>query len=331
MLSLVFAVVMLVSSFPGTSFAAIKQGELDTYLTELQWTEAELDTYLWEYYDLQISDFETMEELKEFLGPIITEESLQELLDTYGLTRQELDAILSEYGETVADYTFIEDIEFFLIEETVDINFDELFQEFGLTEDELNRLFLHMESLDFESMEASMDALYARLMAFEDFETATELSAEQIAELLSIMQEMLDLFEMEAKFFLVTSGEEKAVTLADLLQMTDAEGYDLRVELYNFQGEFLADFILTGNMFGSDLLKETAKDLPAVEQAAESKSTADKPAVKKQENAAESVVKTVKGGKLPDTDGGYLTNMLIGLSVMGFGVWAIRRSRRQGA
>ncbi|SDZ97436.1 processed acidic surface protein [Thalassobacillus cyri] len=331
LLSLVFAVVMIVSSFPGHSFAAINQGELDRYLTEIQWTEEELETYLWEYYDLVINDFEAIEELKEFLGPIITEESLQELLDTYGLTREELDEILADYGETVDDYTFIDDIEFFLIEETIDFNYEGVFNEFGLTEDELDRLFVHLESLDSEAMKAKLDTLYDRLMAFEDFESATELTAGQIAELLSIMQEMLDLFKMDAKLFLVTSGEEKVVTLADLLQMTEAEGYDLRVELYNLQGEFLADFILTGEMFGSELLKETAKDLPAVEQVAESKQSADKPAVKKQESASAAVAKTVKGGELPDTDGGYLLNMLIGLGTMGIGVWAVRRFRNQGA
>ncbi|MFD1021090.1 processed acidic surface protein [Thalassobacillus hwangdonensis] len=322
LLLLGFAVVLMLSSFPVTSFAAIDQGELDAYLTELQWTEEELDTYLWENYDLQLNDFESMAELEDFLGPIITDESLQELLDTYGLTRQELDDILAEYGEAVEDYTFIDDIEFYLIEEMVDIDYEDLFSEFGLTEEELERVFLHLESLDITAMEAELDGLYERLMAFEEFESATELTAEQIAELLSIMQRLLALFEMDAEFFLVKDGGEEAISLADLLKMTEVEGFDLKVVLYNLQGEFLADFILTGEMFGSDLIKETAEDLPVVEKVAETKQAADKPAA---------VAKTVKGGKLPDTNGGYLANMLLGLGAMGFGFLAFRHFRRQGA
>ncbi|WLR47284.1 processed acidic surface protein [Halobacillus litoralis] len=328
---LFLTVVMLVCSFPGAGFAAVKESDLEVYLSELRWTEAELETYLWEYYDLKLRDFDSLEELKDFLGPVITEESLQQLLDDYGLTRQQLDDILAEYGETVEDYTFIDDIEFYLIEETIDIDYEDMFSDFGLSDEELDRLFLHLESLDDEAIEGRLGGLYERLMAFEEFESATELSAGQIAELLSIMQEMLDLFEIDATFFLVKSGEEMPVTLADLIQMTDGGGYDLKIVLHNLQGEFLADFILTNEMFGSELLQETAKDLPTVEQAVTAQQAADKPEAKTGGSAPEGVEKTVKGERLPVTSGEYLSKVFAGLSVMGIGAWFVLYFRRQGA
>ncbi|MDZ5711413.1 processed acidic surface protein [Jeotgalibacillus haloalkalitolerans] len=317
-------------------FYIIDRAELDAYLAEIQWTEDELDTYLWEYYGYRISDFISFEELEDFLGPVITEESLQELLDAYGLTREELDEILALYGETVEDYTFIDDIEFYILEELYyeeDYYYDDLFSEFGLTEEELDRLFTHLDTLDFAAIEARLDAVYNRLMALEEFESATELSAEQIAELLSIMQELLDIFEMDATFTLVKSGEEKSISLAELISMTSIEDYDLVISLFSKQGEFLADFILTNEMFGSDLIKETAEDLPVVEEAVETKKE-----VKAQETAKETAVtgtaavtKTVKGEKLPYTGANYLAKVLLGLSVLAMGIWAVRRYRRQEA
>lgn len=334
LLSVVFAMLLVVSSFPVSGLAAVDQVELDTYLAQIQWTEDELDTYLWEYYGYRISDFESFEELEYFLGPVMTEESLQELLDAYELTREELDEIMALYGETVADYLFIDDIEFYIIEELngyeEDYYYDDLFAEFGLTEEELDRLFTHLETLDFEAIEARLDAVYERLMAFEEFESATELSAEQIAELLSIMQEMLDIFEMDAIFTLVKSGEERSISLSELISMTNIEDYNLVISLFNKQGKFLADFILTNEMFGSELIQETAGDLPVVEKAVETKKEVKAQAQETVTGTA-AITKTVKGEKLPYTGANYLANVLLGLSALVMGVWAVRRYRRQEA
>ena len=84
--------------------------------------------------------------------------------------------------------------------------------------------------------------------------------------------------------------------------MTSTDGYGLLIELYNKQGEFLADLLFTADMFGSDLLQETGKDLKELEKVIVKKDT-DKP-----------VKKTEKGAKLPKTASSYLTNTAAGLA-----------------
>ncbi len=209
--------------------------------------------------------------------------------------------------------------------------------ELGLTSEELNRIEAHFTSLEDElSNEATLnrlDQLGERLAAFEDFDTATELSADQIAELMSIYKEMLSIFHLDAKFALVQGGNERPLSLTDLINLEELKNASLKISLYTTDGKFLADMVITGDMFNSDIITDTGKEVEKSAEAVAKPAQAQKPAVekkqepvKKQTNGA--VQKTVKGGKLPETASNYVTNTLIGLVLVAAGFVLFRKVRR---
>jgi len=65
----------------------------------------------------------------------------------------------------------------------------------------------------------------------------------------------------------------------------------LLIELYNQEGVFLADIILTADLFGSDLLDHIGDKLEVIKT------------VPKEKGAIKDVVNTVNRGKLPNTAG----------------------------
>ncbi|QNG59453.1 processed acidic surface protein [Bacillus sp. PAMC26568] len=277
------------------------------------------------------------EELSEFVdyylngweGTPIDDENLQELLEYYEFeTREELENFLNENDDSINNYEFIEDLD-----SAVDMyvnggeyadEISSLFTELGLTEEELEKLFDHLMTVDVEdpAFEEKLINLSERMMAFEDFEAAEELTAEQIAELLHIFSEMLDLFKVETKYFLVVDGEKRPVSVETLMTLEAEKGTSLLMEIFNTQGDFLADILLTSDMFGSDLIQETGKD---IEQAKEIVTEAPKAA-----DRSHAPVKTIKGGKLPDTAANYAGNTLAGLGLLLAGVVLFRRIRVKG-
>lgn len=163
------------------------------------------------------------------------------------------------------------------------------------------------------------------MMAFENFETAEELTAEQIAEIFEIFNDMLDLFQVETKYYLAKDGEKKVISFNDLITMNTTNGYDLLIEIYNKQGEFLADVLLTADMFGSEIIQETGKDIKEAEKiVTENNQASEAP------KAEKSPVKTVKGAKLPTTASDYAVNTLAGLAFVAAGVFLFRRIRAKG-
>ena len=65
---------LLLASPPG--FAAINQTDLDSYLTGINMTQAELEDYLL-YYEITLDEYESIDELRDMLGPALNPESLQ--------------------------------------------------------------------------------------------------------------------------------------------------------------------------------------------------------------------------------------------------------------
>ncbi len=376
-LAIVFTISLML--VPMTAFAAIEQSDLDAYLESIGWTQEMLEEEL-SYSDMTLDDFETIEELQQYIGkPLteenlqeilanyeisreelnellvesgelevdqdvievftiyeeldglvgfylevetetpITEESLQELLDLYEMTYEELVALFEENGDSIEAYEFIEDLEFSLIEYMYGDelpNFEDLFTELGLTEAELEALFNHLMTLDIEdpALEQKMLELTDRMMALGDFETAEELTKEQIAEMASIMTEMFNLMELDAKFYLVKDGKTTPITIAQMLEMSEEEaaGYSLLIELYNLNGEMILDMLITADMVSSDLIEETAQDLK----------TAETPA---KVEKAKPVMKTEKGAKMPKTAGNYVEGSIAGLGFLLIGLFMIRR------
>ena len=67
-------------------------------------------------------------------------------------------------------------------------------------------------------------------------------------------------------------------------------------KLYNYNGDFLADMMISANLFGSELITDTINKVEKVEK-----------------SITKPVKKTIKGGKLPNTAGHYVDNILGGL------------------
>lgn len=312
----------------------ITEQSVQTVLKKHQLTRAELNDLLVEFGDIEpgedVLDSEWIifeHELFDYVDyyaslDAITAENLLELLDYYGFaSKKELEDLLNEYGDSLDYYGYIQElydaVDFYLYDNELQELFL-LFEEIGLTEDEFYNLYDHLMNLAFEddTFTDRLLALSDRMEAIADFESLDDLTAEQIAELLSIFNELVDLAEIEPKYYLVKGDEKKPISFQTLLEMTTTDGYDLLIEIYNLQGDFLADILLTAELFGSEVIKETGKDLKEV--------------VNKPKKAHEPVNKTVKGGKLPNTATNNAENVLIGLGIATAGFLLLRRFKTAG-
>ncbi|MEC0296945.1 processed acidic surface protein [Peribacillus frigoritolerans] len=326
----------------GFAATKINQDELNAFLSEVRMTQEELEEYL-SYYDLTLNELKSAEELRETLGPAVTPETLQNLLKQYEMTEAELTELLMEYGELEEGDSIIDTFHFIYdIEDIIDLemdydeeemDYDEedfsdlmdgLFTETGLTDEELDRFMNHLLPIvEDPSFESRLMAISDRMNQLEYFETIDELSAEQVAELLSIYDDLQSLLQIQFKFALIQDGVTTNLSLEALFQLKELTNASLLVSIYDLNGNFLLDFTLTGEMIGSDLMKETGNDMKqsteVISKVAEVKKEKKKPA--KPEH------KTEKGGVLPKTAGNYLFGALCGLVLMGIAFGLIRKAR----
>ncbi|MGG0341283.1 processed acidic surface protein [Priestia megaterium] len=371
--AILLSFLLFVGVFPTSSFAAASTFDADfnKYLKSVSQTrgfEVTKDDveYSLSLYDDSLENYDTIADLEEFLGEPIAADlhNVQDVYADFDLDKTSLNALLKENGQSLDDYVYLddlyEDVDFYLegddwyeddeSYDEEDASYDDelseedlssllsfMQSELGLTSEELNRIEAHFTSLEDElSNEATLnrlDQLGERLAAFEDFDTATELSADQIAELMSIYKEMLSIFRLDAKFSLVQGGNERPLSLTDLINLEELKNASLKISLYTTDGKFLADMVITGDMFNSDIITDTGKEVEKSAEAVAKPAQAQKPAVekkqepvKKQTNGA--IQKTVKGGKLPETASNYVTNTLIGLVLVAAGFVLFRKVRR---
>lgn len=314
--------------------------EFAAFLESINWTKEDYLAYL-DSKDWGLEYFSDVSEL----GTPLSEEGVQKVMKDFDLTREELNALLVEYGDIeegqdVLDSNmyiiFNEDLYFYVEwylddENYIDLNDLDIFTEVGLTEEELDRLFEHFITLNFEdeTFLDQLDALLQRLDAVPYFESADDLDAEEIAILLDIFDDMMNLFEVETKYYLTDGTEKTALTLTALLALETTNGKDLLIEIFDREGTFLADIVLTAEMFGSEIIEETGKDLEVVEEviAAPVKETKE---VKKEAKSVKKdtkAVQTTKGGKLPKTATDYVSNTLVGLAFVLIGFLLFRRMK----
>jgi len=334
------ATALAFSLLPLSAFAAVnpKDPKFQSFLEEIGMNQEEFITYLQEYHDYTLEDFTNLAELKDYLGDPLTKENLQELLDEFELTRAELEKLLRENGMSLDEFVFYDDLYFEVAdllgefdltdEEKEEIKREMLavLSEVGIDEQEAQNLRNHLvkviEKTGEEAFLAKLFELSERLEAIPEFDSASELSPAQIAELLGIWDDMLNLFQVKAEYFLVKNGFETPVSLSALIKMDDIGGADLLIKIYSaYDGSFLADVLITKEMFGSDLIKGTGQK---TKQAA--KTVSEKDSSKKV-----FVARTVKGGKLPNTASGYIPNALAGLAMIAVGVFLFRRLKIKGA
>ncbi|MDO7485297.1 processed acidic surface protein [Peribacillus frigoritolerans] len=267
------------SGTKGFAATKVNQDELNAYLSEVRMTQEELEEYL-SYYDLTLNELKSVEELRDTLGPAVTPETLQNLLEQYEMTEAELTELLIEYGELEEGDSIIDTFHFIYdIEDIIDLemDYDEeemeydeeisdlvegLFTEIGLTDEELDRFMNHLLPIvEDPSFESRLMAISDRMNQLEYFETIDELSAEQVAELLSIYNDLQSLLQIQFKFALIQDGTTTNLSLEALFQLKELTNASLLVSIYDLNGNFLLDFTLTGEMIGSDLVKETGNDI----------------------------------------------------------------------
>lgn len=101
------------------------------------------------------------------------------------------------------------------------------------------------------------------------------------------------------------------------------------------KGNFLADLVVTGDMVDSQTVKKVGKDINTAADKVQ-EVVKEKPIIKhnltgkkKVPAAAHLVVKTVKGGELPNTAGNYLLDVLIGILLILGGTGLYRLFRRR--
>ncbi|MFS0644785.1 processed acidic surface protein [Siminovitchia sp. 179-K 8D1 HS] len=337
-LSVILALVLAANLLPLAAFAAVdaKDPKFQSYLKEIGMSEQEFITYLQEFHDYTLEDFTDLADLKDYLGDPLNEENLKELLADFELTKAELEQLLQENGMSLDEFTFINDLDF-VVSDLLDEGLTEedlaemeqeilmAFSAFGIDKAEADRLRNHLdkviEKTGEEAFLAKLESLAERLEAFPEFESASELSAAQIAELLSIWEELLNTFQVKAEYFLVKDGVETPVSLSALIKMDDINGADLLIKIYSaYDGQFLADVLITKEMFGSDLIKGTGKKTKKA-----AKTVAKKVPAKKAP-----VARTVKGGKLPNTASDYIPNALAGFAFIILGAFLFRRFKAKG-
>lgn len=332
--------------------------ELGTPLTEenvqslankLKLSRTELNEVLYEYGDIDygmdvldgtylifIEDVEYYIDfyLDDYMGTPIDDTNLQALMEEYGFSSEkELESFLQEYDDSISYYDFIEDLEssiiFYQDPGYFEIDVDGLFTELGLTEEEIERLIAHMETLDYEdpAFEQKLMELSDRMMAVGEFETADELTAEQIAEIMDIYSDMTDLLQLKTTYYFVKGDKKTPVSLATLMTLESTEGADLLIEIYNLEDAFLADILMTAEMFGSDVIVDTGKGLDTVEKVITAPTVVEKPVATAP--TTPSATQTVKGGKLPATASDFAGNAVFGLVLLLAGIALFRRIRAE--
>ncbi|MEH7307565.1 processed acidic surface protein [Neobacillus drentensis] len=257
-------------------------------------------------------------------GTPITDENLNELLEDYDLTLQELKDLLKKNDDSLDNYETIEDLDMAVAMYLGGNGIEDIVSKIGITENEIMAMMAHFESLklDEATVNEKMASIEKRLEPFIDLETASELTTGQAAELVSIAKEIFNIVELEPRFYLVKGSKKKPVTMNELVKMKDAQGYGLLIELYNKKGELLADALFPADMLNSELIDETVNDVKKVEKTVKKIETAVKSTKEKQP-------RTIKGGKLPNTAGHYMEWVLVGSLMILVGVIFYRKRKEQ--
>jgi processed acidic surface protein len=393
-LSFILAFTLMLGLLPIAAFAAVdpQDQEFQDYLQKIGMSEEDFIAYLKDWHDYTLEEFDTLDELIEYLGPVlddeslnellaefelteeefnqlleengatldqfifygdlyfsvsewlyteemtpITDENLQTLLDTYEFgSKEELEAFLNSYDDSIENYEYIEDLEFAIAEHYFMESKDDLINtldSFGLSLAEANNLANHLiylmedPDLDPEQFFTALEEYGTRLMDFPEFDSASELSAEDIAEFIDIWDGMLTLLDLKVEYYLVKDGVTTPVSFASLMQMDSTNGADLMIKIYSTNGDLLADMVITKEMFDSEFIEETGENIEDTTDAAEEVKKAAEEVAKaeKKAPAAKAPAKTVKGGKLPNTASDYLQNTMAGLAMILLGAIVFRK------
>jgi processed acidic surface protein len=179
------------------------------------------------------------------------------------MTRDELDDLLDQYGETTDDYTFIEELNTavsFFQEHNKELNgMTDFLSYIGVTDGEMTMLLDYIVSLNQETFLSDIQAIDKRIEQFGPIDEASKLSNEERTELMAIFQEVLSAYELNPTFQI--SGQTDGVmTFQQLTDNKDSlEGKDIEVVLYTNKGDELVDMSLSPDMLESDFVLQTSE------------------------------------------------------------------------
>lgn len=238
--------------------AAPPENELNQYLAGIGWTKQELLDYL-AYYEIPLDEFSTVEDLKVVMGTPISSKNLQELLTKYGLTEKELTDLMDHFGDNLTEYKFIEDldasVDFYVNNDKYMAETEKALAEFGITEEETERFFNYLTEVE-EKNKDQLDQMTTYDTQFEKFmnvEDPSQLSDEEMDELVQIVEQSIALFEIQVKF----KVGDQAVTLKDLVKMKEPPSSNLSASVYSIAGALLIDFNIPKEYFESlDVIEE---------------------------------------------------------------------------
>lgn len=294
--------------------AEVEQYQLEAYIISIDWSVAELDNYL-EFYGRSLQQFESLEELKSFLGTPINNENMNDLLARYELHYEDLQTLLAEYGEEIDDYKFLEDLEvhvqFFLNKQEEFTIINDFLSLFGLTEAEMENLFEHFSSLDNESLTKQLSEIDVALQSLEYLRYQDQVTLEEQQQLITLWNEMMSSLHVVVEFSLVQDSVTTDVGLNQLLAMDTLEQYSLQMTLFNEDGDLLATSIYTDDMLQSNLVYESLEQMVEVAR------------------LAEDYRETLQFAKLPTTAAHYVTNILISLIMIFGGLLMLKAVRRR--
>ena len=333
-----FVAVLLAFYFvPTNTFAEVNDDELTAYLTVVSTergypiTKEDYVTYLEEYSQVFLSDFENIQELEEYMGEVIKSDNsnLESIYEDFELDELQLIELLNENGEAIENFIYVDDLYFTVLNiatpiempdlDDITADIDGLMNEIDLTDEEIENLMNHLLSIEEElnspEIGERLMSIAERMMGI-DPENPTE---EQISEVGNAFEELMSIFKMKASFYIVEGNNKTQISAAELMQMEVLEGDYLLIQLFDINGTLLADVKFTS---------DEIKDIPTtVEEVAdtvkEEVKSPNPPVVTKAPNK----VKTVKGGKLPVTDSNNLDGAMAGAALIGIGLFLYRRVR----
>ncbi|WP_449537358.1 processed acidic surface protein [Ferdinandcohnia sp. Marseille-Q9671] len=293
--------------------AEVTPTDLQQYTNETGLSEDELEDYL-AVYDLSLKDFENVNELVSYLGEPVNSETIQTLLAKHNIDKEELHHILGGFGESVEDYLFIKDLEttvdFYVNHAEVLVEAERMLSEIGLTQDEIDGLFLHFLSLNDLNLEEKMKSISSNLEHYFSYNDSEGLTSEQQKELLVMYDKMIEIFELQPRYYLLTDGAKQAIAYNQLLEKESLDGAELLVELYRANDEYLLDLKVSEEMLASDFIIERGEKLLTVATL-----------------ATEMSVK-VQGNKLPTTANPYINLLIVGALLIIIGVSTVFINRK---
>lgn len=155
-----------------------------------------------------------------------------------------------------------------------------------------------------------MEGIITRLDPYLMMDDMTVLTDAQQNELVSILQDMMNVLQLDARFYLDdNNGVRTEVTFKELMNMEELYGNTLAIELYNTNGDMLLDMSLSEDMLSSEFFIESGIELAEVGDMV-------------------GELTNLLHNRLPDTASSLWMNMLLGLLAIGVGITGFFLTKR---